>query len=184
MGMFKVLRSRRCVRSERIQTAIVVLAVAAHVLGPSPAVQAAVVNASTRAGVIPPIQSCDNAYDQTGVGGAGIGQIRAVGNGIHSFSVTFNPEFIATHPPTTEFVWGEARIFVDGVYGFSIPTGHVHPISEAFHSHIQLQGHRYGPGNRNRIQRGNFLTFRVALLLIDPASGTFYPGNGTISCRI
>ena len=132
----------------------------------------------------PTFQSCDNAYDQTGVGGAGVGQVAAVGNGVYSFSISFNADFIAAHPPTTDFVWGDARIFVNRSYAFSISTGHPRPISEAFHSHIQLQGHRYGPRNHKRIRRNDLLTFRISLLLIDPVSGTFYPGHGTISCRL
>src|SRR5205085_9707004 len=34
----------------------------------------------TAQSVAPPVQSCNDAYDQTGVGGAGIGAIRAVRN--------------------------------------------------------------------------------------------------------
>src|SRR5947209_990605 len=84
--------------------------------------------------IIPPIQSCDDAYDQTGVGGAGIGQLRAVGNGLYSFSIAFNSDFIVSLPPTTDFVWGQARIYVNGMYAFAIPTGHVRALAESFHS--------------------------------------------------
>jgi hypothetical protein len=132
----------------------------------------------------PPVQSCDDAYDQTGVRGAGIGQIRAVENGFYSFSVAFNEDFIAAHPPTTDFLWGEARIFVNGSYAFSISVGHPRPLNESFHSLIKLQGYKYGRRNRQSIQRGDLLSFRISLLLIDPVSGTFYPGHGTISCRL
>jgi hypothetical protein len=134
--------------------------------------------------VVPPVQSCNDAYDQTGVGGAGVGQIRALGDGVYSFTVKFNPDFIAAHPPTTDFVWGDARIFVNGSYAFTIPTGHPRPIAEWFHSTIKLQGYKYGRRNRQTIQRGDLLSFRISLLLIDPVSGTFYPGHGTISCRL
>jgi hypothetical protein len=132
----------------------------------------------------PPVQSCDDAYDQTGVGGAGIGQIRAVEKGYYSFSVAFNDDFIAAHPPTTDFLWGEARIFVNDSYAFSISVGHPRPLNESFHSLIKLQGYKYGRRNRQTIQRGDLLSFRMSLLLIDPVSGTFYPGHGTISCRL
>jgi hypothetical protein len=88
--------------------------------------------------IVAPIQSCNDAYDQTGVGGAGIGQIRALGNGVYSFSVKFNPDFIAAHPPTIDFVWGEARLFVDGTYVFSIQTGHARPLGDWWHSNIKL----------------------------------------------
>ena len=114
----------------------------------------------------------------------GIGQIRAAEKGLYSFSVAFNDDFIAAHPPTTDFLWGEARLFVDGKYAFSIPTGHPRPLRESFHGLIKLQGYKYGRRNRLTIQRGNFLSFRISLLLIDPVSGTFYPGHGTISCRL
>jgi hypothetical protein len=134
--------------------------------------------------IVAPMQSCNDAYDQTGVGGAGIGQIRAGEKGFYSFSIAFNADFIAAHPPTTDFVWGEARLFVDGKYAFSIPTGHPRPLAESFHGLIKLQGYKYGRRNRLTIQRGNFLSFRISLLLIDPVSGTFYPGHGTISCRL
>jgi len=132
----------------------------------------------------PPVQSCNDAYDQTGVGGAGVWHISAIGNGIYDFAIKFNPDFIAAHPPSTDFVWAEARIFVDGNYAFSIQTGHARPLTDAFHSNIKLQGYRYGRRNRETIQRGNSLTFRISLLLIDPVSWTFYPGHGTISCRL
>jgi hypothetical protein len=134
--------------------------------------------------IVAPMQSCNDAYDQTGVGGAGIGQIRALGNGVYSFSVKFNPDFIAAHPPTTDFLWGEARLFVSGSYAFSIQTGHVRPLSDWWHSNIKLQGYKYGRRNRQTIQSGDLLSFRMSLLLIDPVSGTFYPGHGTISCRL
>ena len=134
--------------------------------------------------VVPPIQSCNDAYDQTGVGGAGIGQIRAGEKGFYSFSVAFNNDFIAVHPPTTDFLWGEARIYVNGSYAFSISVGHPRPLKESFHSLIKLQGYKYGRRNRQTIQRGDLLKFRISLLLIDPVSGTFYPGHGTISCRL
>jgi hypothetical protein len=134
--------------------------------------------------IVAPMQSCNDAYDQTGVGGAGIGQIRAGEKGFYSFSIAFNDDFIAAHPPTTDFVWGEARLFVDGSYAFSIPTGHPRPLRESFHGLIKLQGYKYGRRNRQVIQRGAFLSFRISLLLIDPVSGTFYPGHGTISCKL
>jgi len=134
--------------------------------------------------IVPPVQSCNAAYDQTGVDGAGIGQVRAGENGLYSFSIAFNNDFIAAHPPTTDFVWGEARIFVNGSYAFSLSTGHPRPLRESFHSLIKLQGYKYGPRNRRRIERGDFLSFRISLLLMDPVSGTFYPGHGTISCRL
>ena len=134
--------------------------------------------------IVAPIQSCNDAYDQTGVGGAGIGEIRALGNGVYSFSIKFNPDFIAAHPSTTDFLWGEARLFVNGTYVFSIQTGHARPLGDWWHSNIKLQGHKYGRRNRQTIQRGDLLSFRMSLLLIDPVSGTFYPGQGTISCQL
>jgi len=134
--------------------------------------------------IVAPMQSCNDAYDQTGVGGAGIGQIRGLGNGVYSFSIKFNPDFIAAHPSTTDFLWGEARLFVNGTYVFSIQTGHARPLGDWWHSNIKLQGYKYGRRNRQTIQRGDLLSFRLALLLIDPVSGTFYPGHGTISCRL
>ena len=163
------------------------LAMSATVLIAIPGANAATADrppVTTVQSAAPPVQSCNDAYDQTGVGGAGIGQIRAAQKGFYSFSVAFNDDFIAAHPPTTDFVWGEARLFVDGSYAFSIPTGHPRPLRESFHSLIKLQGHKYGRRNRYAIQRGNFLSFRISLLLIDPASGTFYPGHGTISCQL
>ena len=163
---------------------IVVLATLGPATGPAWATAPAARPEALGRSIIPPIQSCDDAYDQTGVGGAGIGQLEAVGNGFYSFSVAFNSDFIASLPPTTEFVWGQARVYVNETYAFAIPTGHVRPLAESFHGRIQLQGYRYGRGNRRRIQRGDFLTFRLDLLLIDPESGTFYPGHGTISCRL
>jgi hypothetical protein len=132
----------------------------------------------------PPVQSCNDAYDQTGVGGAGIGQVRAIGNGVYSFDIKFNQDFIAVHPPTTIFVAGEARLYVNGRYAFTIPTGHPRPIGDSFHSTIKLQGYKYGRRNEKSIQRGDSLSFRISLLLMDPASGTLYPGRGTISCRL
>jgi len=131
-----------------------------------------------------PVQSCNDAYDQTGVRGAGIGQIRAVGNGVYSFDIKFNQDFIATHPPATVFLAGDARLFVNGSYAITIPTGHPRPIGDSFHSTIKLQGHKYGRGNKQSIQRGDSLSFRISLLLMDPVSGTLYPGRGTISCRL
>src|SRR5438270_6246906 len=107
------------------------------------------------------LQSCNDAYDRTGLGGAGIGQLRATSNGEYSFSITLNDEFIASLPPTTMFLWGQARVSVNGKYAFSIETGHVHSLHEAFHSHIQLQGYPYGPGNKSRIQRGDRLSFGI-----------------------
>lgn len=130
------------------------------------------------------IQSCNDAYDQTGVGGAGIGQIRHISNGAYSFSITFNQDFIETLPPTTDFLWGQARVLVDGAYAFSLATGHTRPVSESFHSRLQLQGHPYGPRNRKRLHRGDRLTFQISLLLVDPVSWTFYPGHGTITCEL
>ena len=132
----------------------------------------------------PPVQSCNDAYDQTGVGGAGIGQIRAVGNGVYSFDIKFNQDFIAAHPPTTIFESGDARLFVNGTYAFTIPTGHARPIRDSFHSTIKLQGYKYGRGNKKSIQRSDLLSFRISLLLVDPVSGTLYPGHGTITCRL
>jgi hypothetical protein len=163
------------------------LVVSATGLIPIPGADAAIAPrspANVAESIVAPIQSCNDAYDQTGMGGAGIGQIRAVEKGFYSFSVAFNGDFIAAHPPTTDFVWGEARLFVNGSYAFSIPTGHPRPLRESFHGLIKLQGYKYGRRNRNTIQRGNFLSFRISLLLIDPASGTFYPGYGTISCQL
>jgi hypothetical protein len=98
--------------------------------------------------------------------------------------VKFNPDFIAAHPPTTDFVWGEALLFVNGTYVLSLQTGHARPLGDWWHSNIKLQGHKYGRRNRQTIQRNDLLSFRMSLLLIDPVSGTFYPGHGTISCRL
>jgi hypothetical protein len=139
---------------------------------------------STAPSAAPPVQSCNDAYDQTGVGGAGVGQIRAVGNGVYSFDIKFNQDFIAAHPPATVFLAGKARLYVNGTYAFTIPTGHSRPIGDTFHSTIKLQGHKYGRGNKKSIQRGDSLSFRMSLLLMDPVSGTLYPGRGTISCRL
>ena len=81
-------------------------------------------------------------------------------------------------------MWAEARVFVNGTYAFSISTGHPRSLKESFHSLIKLQGYKYGRRNRQTIQRGDLLSFRMSLLLIDPVSGTFYPGQGTISCQL
>jgi len=157
----------------------------ATVLIAIPGADAATADPVTTAQSVPPlVQSCNDAYDRTGVGGAGIGQIRAVGNGVYSFDIKFNQDFIAAHPPATVFVLGEARLFVNSRYAFTIPTGHARPIGDSFHSTIKLQGHKYGRGNKKSIQRGDSLSFRISLLLIDPVSGTFYPGHGTISCQL
>ena len=80
--------------------------------------------------------------------------------------------------------WAEARVFVNGSYAFSISTGHSRPLKESFHSLIKLQGYKYGRRNKQTIQRSNLLNFRISILLLDPVSGTFYPGHGTISCRL
>ena len=163
------------------------LAVSAAVLIAIPGANAATADrppVTTVQSAAPPMQSCNDAYDQTGVGGAGIGQIRATGNGVYSFDIKFNGDFIAAHPPTTDFLWGEARVFVNGSYAFSIPTGHPRPLHESFHGLIKLQGYKYGRRNKQTIQRSDLLNFRISLLLIDPVSGTFYPGHGTISCRL
>ncbi len=163
------------------------LAMSATVLIAIPGANAATADrppVTTVQSAAPPVQSCNDAYDQTGVRGAGIGQIRAVEKGYYSFSVAFNGDFIAAHPPTTDFLWGEARIFVNGSYAFSISVGHPRPLNESFHSLIKLQGYKYGRRNQQTIQRGDLLSFRMSLLLIDPVSGTFYPGHGTISCRL
>ena len=163
------------------------LAVSAAVLIAIPGANAATADrppVATAQSAAPPMQSCNDAYDQTGVDGAGIGQIRATGNGDYSFDIKFNGDFIAAHPPTTDFLWGEARVFVNGSYAFSIPTGHPRPLHESFHGLIKLQGYKYGRRNKQTIQRSDLLNFRISLLLIDPVSGTFYPGHGTISCRL
>ena len=163
------------------------LAVSAAVLIAIPGANAATADrppVTAGQSVAPPVQSCNDAYDQTGVRGAGIGQIRAGEKGFYSFSVAFNNDFIAAHPPTTDFVWAEARVFVNGTYAFSISTSHPRPLKESFHTVIKLQGYKYGRRNQQTIQRGNDLSFRISLLLIDPVSGTFYPGHGTISCRL
>jgi len=163
------------------------LAMSATVLIAIPGANAATADrppVTTVQSAAPPVQSCNDAYDQTGVGGAGIGQIRAGEKGLYSFSIAFNNDFIAAHPPTTDFMWAEARVFVNGSYAFSISTGHPRPLKESFHSLVKLQGYKYGARNRQTIQRGDLLSFRIALLLIDPVSGTFYPGHGTISCRL
>jgi hypothetical protein len=163
------------------------LAMSATVLIAIPGANAATADrpaATTAQPVAPPVQSCNDAYDQTGVGGAGIGQIRSVGNGVYSFDIKFNQDFIAAHPPATVFVSGEARLFVNGSYAFTIPTGHPRPIGDSFHSTIKLQGHKYGRGNKKSSQRSDSLSFRISLLLMDPVSGTLYPGHGTISCRL
>lgn len=155
-------------------------------VGLAPVTQAA--SASTPAAgpetVVSPVQSCDDAYDATGIGGAGVGQVAAIGNGLYSFSIKFNPEFIASLPPTTDFLWGEAQVFVDGIYAFQVAAGHERPLAQSFHGRLKLQGRAYGKANRDRIQRGQILSFKIALLLIDPASGTFYPGHGRITCRL
>jgi hypothetical protein len=163
------------------------LAMSATILIAIPGANAATADRSpvtTVQSAAPPVQSCNDAYDQTGVGGAGIGQIRVVEKGFYSFSVAFNNDFIAAHPPTTDFLWGEARIYVNGGYAFSVSVGHPRPLNESFHSLIKLQGYKYGRRNRQTIQRSDLISFRISLLLIDPVSGTFYPGHGTISCRL
>jgi hypothetical protein len=83
------------------------LAMSATVLIAMPGANAATADrppVTTAQSAAPPIQSCNDAYDQTGVRGAGIGQIRAVEKGYYSFSVAFNGDFIAAHPPTTDFI--------------------------------------------------------------------------------
>jgi hypothetical protein len=127
------------------------LAVSAAVLIAIPGANAATADrppVGTAQPAAPPMQSCDDAYDQTGVGGAGIGQIRAGGNGVYSFDIKFNQDFIAAHPPTTDFLWGEVRVFVNGSYAFSIPTGHPRPLHESFHGLIKLQGLQVRPSQQ------------------------------------
>ena len=85
------------------------LAMSATILIAIPGANAATADrppVTTAHSAAPPVQSCNDAYDQTGVGGAGIGQIRVVEKGFYSFSVAFNDDFIAAHPPTTDFSLG------------------------------------------------------------------------------
>src|SRR4029077_8717943 len=61
------------------------LAMSATVLVAIPGANAATADrapVTTVQSAAPPVQSCNDAYDQTGVGGAGIGQIRAGEKGL------------------------------------------------------------------------------------------------------
>jgi hypothetical protein len=86
------------------------------------------------------IQSCNDAYDQTGVGGRRnrpnqvsrqwrILVQHCFQSGLHRYTPAHNGLSV-----------GPGQGSVDGAYAFSLATGHPRPVADSFHSRLQLQG--------------------------------------------
>jgi hypothetical protein len=100
-----------------------------------------------------PIQSCDHALDQTGMGGAGVGSLTGVGRGDYQLSVYLNPETQAKLAGGV-IATATANIWTGESWVAEYTAGHPRPLNHTFHALVHLQGYSYGPRKALVLQRG------------------------------
>ena len=127
------------------------------------------------------VQSCDNAFDQTGLAGAGVGSLTAVGGGFYQLSVSLNPDTQTLLAggviwPATANIWSGGSLVA--VYA----AGNPRPVTHTFHALVHLQGLRYGPKKRLVLQRGNVVIFRIHATVTTPTTLAYI--HGRIECQI
>jgi hypothetical protein len=126
-------------------------------------------------------QSCDNAYDRTGLGGAGVGRLTSVGKGKYQLSIGLNPDVQALLRdgiiwPAAASIWSEGNHVTDYV------AGHPRPVDHTFYALIKLQGAKYGPRKRLVLGKGDTVVVRIHLTVTTPTTLAYV--HGRIQCTI
>jgi hypothetical protein len=128
-----------------------------------------------------PAQSCDNAFDRTGLGGAGVGNLVSVGNGKYQLSIGLNGD--VQDILAGGLIWpARATIWSIGHRVDTYAAGHPRPVNHTFHALIKLQGAKFGPRKRLVLKRGDTVIVRIHLTVTTPTTVVYV--RGRIECTI
>lgn len=133
------------------------------------------------------MQSCDNAVDDTGLHGAGLGTLTSTGGGYYVFDVQL---WGWLFPRWAVITSGSARLYVNGQKSsVQINTGHPRGANEHFHSRQKLVGRGWSntgfwSTKTHYTRRGDVLQFRISLTVVDVTSGETRNIRGRITCKL